>query len=117
MITRKVKGKPIGVIGLAGGFEFPLVTDGLVRSSNIILDKETGIVNWSEEEFVQKFKVYADSTYVPLKVRNGEFNSFKLWMIYGQIKRGDLSVIYAYLKTIKPVKNTVLRFSADNIIE
>jgi hypothetical protein len=95
---------------LAGGFEFQMPTGGIVRSTNITQDKETGIGNWSEEDFVSRFKAYADSSYVPNKIGKGTFNTVMPWMMYGKMEPEDLKAIFAYLKTIKPIKNNVVKF-------
>lgn len=108
--SKQDKGKPIEGMELAGGFEFPLVTGGIVRSANITQDKETGIGNWSEADFVNRFKAYADSTYVPNKVSKGSFNTVMPWMMYAGMKEQDIKAIYAYLKTVKPIKNSVDKF-------
>jgi len=111
--TKQKKGKPIAGMELAGGFEFPLITGGIVRSLNITPDKETGIGNWSEEAFVARFKVYTDSTYKTPSVNNGDFNTFMPWTMFSSMKTDDLKAIYAFLTTVKPVKNNVIKFSAS----
>jgi len=73
--TVQVKGKKVEGMVMAGGFEFPLPTGGIVRSQNLTPHIETGIGNWTEEAFVARFKVYADTNYVPPTVKKGEFNS------------------------------------------
>ena len=108
--TRQNKGKPIAGMELAGGFKFPLHTGGTVYSANITPDKETGIGNWSEEAFLIRFKVYADSSYQPNTINNGDFNSFMPWTMYSTMKSEDLKAIYAYLRTVKPVNNKVTKF-------
>lgn len=109
--TKQDKGKPIEGMTSAGGFEFPLFTGGIVRSANITQDKETGIGNWSEEAFISKFKFYADSLNQKTKIKKGEFNTVMPWVMYSGMNESDLSAIYAYLKTIKPIKNNVVKFS------
>lgn len=109
--SKQEKGAKIAGMELAGGFEFPLVTGGIVRSANITQDKTTGIGNWSEDMFVNRFKIYADSTYVLPKVEKGSFNTVMPWKMYANMKTEDLKAIYAYLKTIQPITNKVVRFS------
>lgn len=111
--TREEKGTPIPGMKLAGGFEFPLPTGGVVRSANITPDKESGIGNWPEDVFVARFKTYADSTYKPVEIKKGDFNSVMPWLMYSNMKTEDLKAIYAYLRTVKPVTNKVTKFSAD----
>jgi mono/diheme cytochrome c family protein len=110
--TQQIKGKQVAGMELAGGFRFPLLNGGLVRSANITSDKETGIGNWAEEDFVNRFKEFADSTYLPEEIQKGEFNTVMPWTMYGTMKEDDLKAIYAYLRTVKPIKNKVKRFTA-----
>ncbi|MHB1179470.1 MAG: c-type cytochrome [Daejeonella sp.] len=109
--TKEDKGEPIPGMELAGGFEFPLPTGGIVRTANISPDKETGIGAWSEEIFLNKFKLYADSSYIPGPIKKGDFNSVMPWLLYSKMRQEDLKAIYAYLRTVKPVKNKVTKFS------
>lgn len=109
--TKQDKGKPVEGMTLAGGFEFPLPSGGVVRSSNITPDKETGIGNWSEEAFVRRFKSYADSGYVAPTINKGNFNSIMPWTMYGKMNEEDLKALYAYLRSVKPIKNTVEKFT------
>lgn len=97
----------------AGGREFPLLTGGVVRSANITPDKETGIGSWTEEAFVQRFKMYVDSSYVPHDVGSNEFNSYMPWIMYGGMREEDLSAVYHYLRSLEPKKNLVVKFSPD----
>ncbi|WP_281226353.1 c-type cytochrome [Flavobacterium aquiphilum] len=108
--TKHEKGEPIEGMELAGGFEFPMVTGGIARSANITQDKVTGIGKWSEADFVKRFKSYTDSTYVSNKVVKGNFNTVMPWTMYGGMNEQDLKSIYAYLKTIKPIHNNVVKF-------
>lgn len=108
--TKQEKGMPIEGMELAGGFEFPMVTGGTARSANITQDKVTGIGKWSEDDFVKRFKSYTDSTYVSAKIAKGNFNTVMPWTMYGGMNEQDLKAIYAYLKTVKPIQNTVEKF-------
>ena len=109
--TKQDKGTPIAGMELAGGFEFPLFSGGVVRSANITPDKETGIGNWTEEAFLNRFKPYADSTYKPHEISKGSFNTIMPWTMYGKMKEDDLKAIFAYLKTVKAIKNDVTKFT------
>ena len=60
------------------------------------------------------FKVYADSSYTPYPIKNGEYNTVMPWMMYSTMKESDLKAIFAYLQTVKPVKNEVVRFVPDS---
>ena len=83
---------------------------GIVRSSNITPDKETGIGNWTEEMFVNRFKAHADSLFIPVEVSDG-FNTAMPWTMYAKMDEDDLKAIYAYLQSLEPQKKQVLRFS------
>jgi hypothetical protein len=95
----------------SGGREFKFPDGAVVRSSNITSDDETGIGKWTREQFIGRFKQYADSSYVIPTVKLGEFNSIMPWTMYGHMKESDLSAMYAFLKTIQPIKNSVVKFS------
>ena len=111
--TVKKRGKPVKGMELAGGFEFPMFGGGIVRSANITPDMETGIGTWSESDFITRFKTYADSAYQPPSVAEGDFNTIMPWTMYGQLDRQDLKAIYQYLRTVKPIKNPVVKFSKE----
>lgn len=109
--TKQDKGRKVAGMEDAGGFEFPLPYGGIVRSANITPDKETGIGNWTEEQFVKRFKAYTDSAARNMVVQKGRFNTNMPWTMYAGMKEEDLKALYAYLKTIPPVKNNVVLFS------
>ncbi len=100
-----------GELHFAGGFEFPLETGGTVRSANITPDKETGIGHWTKDQFVSTFKKFRDSTYVPQAVAPNTFNSVMPWTYYAGISEGDLSAMYDYLHSLKPVAHEVEKFT------
>ncbi|TGN17406.1 cytochrome C [Leptospira idonii] len=109
--TKQEKGKPIEGMELAGGFEFPMGDGSVVRSSNITPDRETGIGNWSEDRFVNLFKSFDSKTYKPHVVEKEGYNTIMPWGMYGNMTKEDLSAIFAYLQTVKPIRNEVIRFS------
>lgn len=109
--TKQDKGKPIEGMELAGGFEFPLISGGVVRSANITPDLETGIGKWNEETFLKRFQQYADSSYTPHEVEPNTFNTVMPWMMYSHMKESDLKAIYAFMRTLKPIKNEVEKFT------
>ncbi len=110
--TEMQKGKYIENEGYAGNQEFILPT-GTVRSANITPDTTTGIGAWTEETFLLRFKAYGDSTFVPYEVKEG-FNTVMPWIIYAHMDEYDLKAIYAYLRTIKPVKKQVIKFTPND---
>ena len=109
--TQDDRGMMIPELLLAGGNEFPLPTGGIVRSANLTPDGGTGIGKWTEEAFLLRFKIYADSSMVLPEVRQGDLNTPMSWSLYGNLKDEDLSAIYAYLQTVKPITNKVEKFT------
>ena len=98
-------------LAYSGGREFMMPDGSIVRSANITTDTETGIGSWTREAFVARFKAYADSSYVIPTVKPGEFNTIMPWIMYANMTEEDLSAIFAYLKTVKPIKNQVVKFT------
>jgi mono/diheme cytochrome c family protein len=109
--TQVKNGQIIPELAFSGGREFAFPDGSVLRTSNITPDEETGIGTWTREAFVARFKIYADSSYVPPAVNPGEFNSIMPWIMYSHMTDEDLSAIYAYLKTVKPLKNKVEKYS------
>ena len=105
------KGQLLREFSFGGGRNFKFPNGAVVRSANITPDPATGIGNWSREQFLSRFKQYADSAYVPPSVKPDEFNSIMPWTMYAHMKTSDLSAIYTYIKTIKPLSNTVIKYS------
>jgi mono/diheme cytochrome c family protein len=105
------KGQIIKDLAFSGGRDFAFPDGSVLRSANISPDKETGIGAWTEDMFVQRFKMYADSAYEIPTVAPGEFNSIMPWTMYAQMDRDDLAAIYAYLKTKPAKKNAVVKYT------
>ena len=112
--TKHDKGKALEGMEMAGGFEFILGPMGIVRSSNLTPDMETGIGTWTEQNFLDRFHIYSDSAYVPPVVQKGAMQTVMPWTMYSHMTDEDLSAIFAYLKTLKPVKNVVEKYSSAN---
>lgn len=108
--TYKLKGKDAGA-PFAGGNVFPLPTGGQSHTANITPDKEAGIGNWTVDQFIAKFKLYADSSISNQPVAKGSFNTVMPWKLYSGMDTSDLRSIYAYLRTLKPVHNKVEKFT------
>lgn len=108
--TQEEHGTQLPGMAFAGGRPFKL-NGGTVKSANITSDAKTGIGAWTKQQFVARFTMYADSSYKPTDVKPGEFQTIMPWLMYGKMKKTDLEAIYAYLKTVKPVNNTVVKFS------
>ena len=109
--TQVDKGQIIKELSFGGGREFAFPNGAVVRSSNITQDEGTGIGKWTREQFIERFKMYVDSSYVIPSVRPEEFNTIMPWTMYAQMKESDLSAIYTYLKTVKGISNNVIKFS------
>jgi len=111
--TPKEQGAPIPGMTLAGGFDF-IIPDspevGLVRTANITPDKGTGIGGWSREQFIGKFKSALDDPRNGAKIEPGHTWTMMPWTEYAEMTEADLGAIYAYLMTVEPVSNEVVRF-------
>lgn len=116
--TNARDGKIIGEY-MAGGFEFNMGNGTVVRSLNITPHPVSGIGSWSKEQFVQTFRSYTDSLYVPHEVDmdTQEFQTVMPWIMYGGMTEKDLGAIYEYLMTIPAVDNTVERFSVISPVD
>ncbi|OGU32687.1 MAG: cytochrome C [Ignavibacteria bacterium GWA2_35_9] len=108
--TQSNKGEPLPGMYLAGGqtFNFPA---GVVSSANITPDAVTGIGNWTKEDFLNRFRFYnsEEAQNVPVNLEK-DFNTPMPWLMYSGMTDEDLGAIYEYLRTIKPVNNSVNRF-------
>lgn len=113
--TPQEKGAPVMEKYFAGGFEFKMPGFGVVRSANIT-PASTGIGNWTEDQFVQRFKMYADSSYVPHTVQANGFQTVMPWMMYATMEEEDLRAIYAYLNSLEPIENTVQKFTPETML-
>jgi mono/diheme cytochrome c family protein len=113
--TKDKQGQIIPELAYSGGREFKFPDGSVVRSANITPDKETGIGAWTSELFVQKFKIYKDSTYTLPDVAAGEFQSVMPWTMYAGMETEDLEAIFAYLQTLTPMQNKVNKFSGPTL--
>lgn len=121
--TPHEKGRPVMEKKYTGGWEFPLPTGGKAVAPNLTPHKGTGLGNWTEKKFIEKFKYYLVKDTVQVgdtikvvekprrtKVEKGEFNTIMPWTQYAGMTREDLSAIYAYLMSLEPVENNVQTF-------
>jgi mono/diheme cytochrome c family protein len=109
--TPAKQGQIIQALAFSGGREFNLPDGSVLRSANITASPTTGIGNWTEDAFVNRFKSYVDSNYHPPTVEKGAFNTIMPWTMYGGMKRSDLAAIYAYLHSQPGKENTVVKFT------
>lgn len=103
------RGTPLPGMEFAGGMEF-LESGYRVRSVNITPDADTGIGSWTEQQFIDKFKAFENTTPATLSEQERRQNTVMPMAAYAGMTREDLSAIYAYLRTVKPVTNRVDRF-------
>ncbi|HEU4862011.1 MAG TPA: c-type cytochrome [Chitinophagaceae bacterium] len=89
---------------LSGGQHFKLPTFE-VTVSNITPDSVTGLGTWTEAMFLAKFRT--NSTPEMLASKPGKANTLMPWSFYGTMSDSDLKAIYAYLRTVPPIKNKV----------
>jgi hypothetical protein len=105
--TPFVKGQPDFSRTFSGGNTF--IFDSVkVTTANITPDSTTGIGAWNEERFMNKFTVCRNEkgyNYNP-----GKANTFMPIVFYSGMTDNDLKAIYAYLRTVKPVKNLVIKY-------
>jgi mono/diheme cytochrome c family protein len=109
--TQVDKGQIIPEVAYSGGREFKM-PNGIVRSANITPDVETGIGAWTVDGFIQRFKYYANESHLQ-KLSNGQMNTIMPWAMYAGMDSTDLKAIYAYLKSLDPIKNEVNHFSKN----
>jgi hypothetical protein len=74
---------------------------GVAFTTNLTSDKETGIGNWTEDMFVKAIRtgkhLGAGRPIMPPMP----------WKMYSNATDADLKAIFAYLKTVPPIKNKV----------
>ena len=109
--TPQVKGQPVAGMELAGGFEFGFPDGGVARSQNLTPDPATGIGGWNEEFFVRRFKVYADPAYVDPEAKSFGRQTPMPWRMFAHMTDDDLKALYAYLRSVKPIRNAVSAFT------
>jgi len=103
------RGTPLPGMDFAGGQEF-VETGYRSRSANITPDSNTGIGSWSEQQFIDKFKAFESTPPASLSETERKQNTVMPITAYAGMTREDLSSIYAYLRTLKPVTNRISKF-------
>jgi mono/diheme cytochrome c family protein len=106
--TNAIKGNKVEGMDFAGGREFNFPGPKKIVSSNITPDKETGIGYWTEDAFVSKFKTFEDKTKLQDYKSPADYQPVMPWNMYAGMDTVDLKAIFAYLKTLKPIKNKVV---------
>ncbi|MDQ6478101.1 c-type cytochrome [Dyadobacter sp. LHD-138] len=110
--SKMEKGQTVAGSEFGGGMEFK-IPSGTVRSVNITPDKKTGLGLWNEETFVKRFKMYADSGYVPHAIGPKDMNTPMPWTMYAGMKESDLKAIFSYLQSLPPKDHAVVKFVAN----
>ena len=105
---RDDQGQPLPGMDFAGGNQFAHPELGYrVRTANITPDADTGIGQWTEEQFVAKFKAFEAPDDRVLTDEEQRQNTVMPWKPYAGMTREDLGAIYAYLRSVKPVIHRV----------
>jgi cytochrome c553 len=110
--TQVDKGQIIPALAYGGGRVFKM-PNGEVHSANISPDKETGLGNWTANQFVTRFKAYTNPANV-VEMGSKDINTIMPWVMFAGMDTSDLRSIYAYLLTVKPIKNQVTHFVEMN---
>jgi mono/diheme cytochrome c family protein len=89
----------------AGGFDLPAGPGMTIRTPNITPDKDTGIGKWSDDDIRKA---------ITLGVRpDGRHLAPPMaYPFYKTMTRADLDAVIAYLRSIPPIHNDVLRVDA-----
>lgn len=93
---------------LSGGRSFPM-PGGTVTSVNLT-PNETGLGNWTSDQFITRFKDFENPQNVGI-VPSGGFNTIMTWTLYAGMTEQDLRSIFHYLPSLEPLKNRVMRFT------
>lgn len=107
--TKRTMGNLVKKAPFAGGMAVS-INGGTLRSANITPDVETGIGRWTRQDFINRFRAYNSTTHHAPAVAGG-FNTVMPWTLYAGMTDADLGAIYAYLKTVRPVKHRVTVFT------
>ena len=88
---------------LGGGNAMPDESGRVIMTSNITPDPDTGIGKWSEDEFVRllRFGVRPNNTVIVYPM-----------VPFPELSDSDARAIFAYLRTVPPIKNAVARPAA-----
>ena len=111
--SQTANGAVVAGTEFGGGMEFKQPA-GIVRSPNITQDKNTGIGKWSKADFVNRFKMYADSNYHAAEVPKDALNTTMPWNMFAGMTESDLGAIYTYLRSLKPISNQVVKFDPNH---
>lgn len=105
--TKEEKGRIIPDLAFSGGRAFPFPNGDVIRSPNLTPDPDTGIGGMTKEGFIDMFRKKAQAGKKPAST----FQTMMPWTMYGSMTSKDLGAIYEYLRTVKPIRNQVERFT------
>jgi mono/diheme cytochrome c family protein len=101
------QGTPLPGRDFAGGQEYKMPNGAIVRPANITPDADSGIGTWNEQQFIDKFRAWRGAEARSLSEAEQRENTIMPWFAYSGMTDDDLSAIYTYLRTLKPVLNRV----------
>jgi mono/diheme cytochrome c family protein len=104
------QGQPLPGREFSGGQEFKIADGAIIRPANITPESDTGIGTWNEQQFIDKFKAWRGMEPRQLTPAEQRENTIMPWQYYAGMTDDDLSAIYAYLRSLKPVVNRVTKF-------
>jgi hypothetical protein len=110
--SKEDKGDIIKGSEYGGGREFAF-PGGVVRSANITFHNSG--LSLTREQFINRFALYRDTGYRSPVLKLDDFNTPMPWMMYANMKASDLAAIYAYLKTVAPIDNKVVKFTPGKL--
>jgi hypothetical protein len=85
---------------MGGGSKFPGADNDKVVSLNLTFDKETGIGNYSREDFIKTMKTG--------QRKNGQWLRYPM-LPYPTLTDNDLTAIYKYLGSVPKIHNKKLQ--------
>jgi hypothetical protein len=112
MCHTEVDGKeqPVGPLWAGGRvFDFP-VLKGVIRSANLTPDTLTGIGGWSREVFIGIIRERGKRGDALTRLDPDEPHTLMPYGAVAGMTDEDLGAIYAYLRTLEPVSNAVVRW-------
>lgn len=103
------RGNAVPGMELAGGFEMH-TPEFRVVTSNITPHPSTFMGRASKEEFIGRFRAFANYTHETAPQAPKGKNTLMPWIAYSGMTDEDLGAIYAYLKTVPAVENRINPF-------
>ncbi len=81
---------------LGGGNPIPDLDGTIILSSNLTMDPETGLGNWTEEDFIKSVK---------MGIRPDKISNRYPMMAFSLLTDDEVSAIWAYLQTVPVIHN------------